>query len=323
MQKKYEFTGETMLIGKSNGERAVVKEIVSLINIENHDVKVGDKGGWIESDKNLSHSGSAWLSPDSFVIDDAVVNGHGYIESTTLREQAIVGNQAVIRSSTLAGRAKVHDSAKVTNSHLDGDTLIGEKSVISNCSFTNVRVERPATLDADSCTIESREPFQVCQNLTMSHCNLELHNGKVNAASILTNVHAINDSSIEFYTRTEMKRVFMEEAEIHTTDGVGQESVVRLVGDEEIVLKNGIFLLDRTMVYDNVELDGGVYNSSVIWLSESSLKGFAKIKRTQPEAVFFLKRLQMSECSKLELEAFMSKNKIYDYILSGDDKVSY
>lgn len=323
MQKKYEFTGETMLIGNSIGEKTIVKEIVSLINIENHNVKAGDKGGWIESDKNLSHSGSAWVSADSFVMDDAAVNGHGYIESTTLRERAIVGNQAIIRNSTLAGEAKVHDSAQVINSHLDGDTLIGEQSIVSNCFLTNVRVERPATLDADSSTIESREPLVISKNLTISASTLELYGGRVLATAILEKVTATEECVLELETKTVVKQADIQNAGIHTMDSTDQQQVVNIVGNERISVKNGVFILENSSLLGNVELDGGENTPSPLRLTDSTLNDFSKIKRTKPDERFVLERLNMSEFSKLELEAFLNKTRVSDYTLSGDDKVSH
>ena len=59
-QKKYEFTGEVKI------EFGVkLHRIRALVAIEAVGVAVGDLGGWIEKEKNLSHSGNAWVSGNS------------------------------------------------------------------------------------------------------------------------------------------------------------------------------------------------------------------------------------------------------------------
>ena len=60
-------------------------------------VKAGDKGGWIESEKNLSQEGNCWVYGDSKVFDNAEV-----------RDSA-----KVFTSSEVYGNAKVFDNAKI------------------------------------------------------------------------------------------------------------------------------------------------------------------------------------------------------------------
>lgn len=66
-QKKYEFTGET----KTDAFGRTVKQIRALVDIAAFGVNVGDIGGWIASEKNLSHSGNAWVYGDACVSGDA------------------------------------------------------------------------------------------------------------------------------------------------------------------------------------------------------------------------------------------------------------
>ncbi len=42
-------------------------------------VKVGDKGGFVEFEKNLSHSGNAWVYGDARVCGDAEVYGDAWV----------------------------------------------------------------------------------------------------------------------------------------------------------------------------------------------------------------------------------------------------
>ena len=68
MNPKYEFTGETMdCFGYT------LRQIEAIENFG--DVKKGDIGGWIETEKNLSRYGNAWVSGDARVFGDALVSG--------------------------------------------------------------------------------------------------------------------------------------------------------------------------------------------------------------------------------------------------------
>ena len=79
--KKYCFTDETMVKGGRTLHR-----IKALVDIPKYNVKVGDLGGFIEKEENLSHDGAAWVLTDAVVFghacvyEDAAVCGKVYIE---------------------------------------------------------------------------------------------------------------------------------------------------------------------------------------------------------------------------------------------------
>ena len=66
--KKYEFTGETIIIGERTLHRIrAVRDF--------GDVKAGDVGGWIEKEENLSHEGYCWVRDNAKVYGTATVGG--------------------------------------------------------------------------------------------------------------------------------------------------------------------------------------------------------------------------------------------------------
>lgn len=77
MNKKFEFTGETMvdLFGRT------LKRIRALVKIECgiFTVNPGDLGGWLEKEENLSSVGNAWVCDDARVCDDAVVKAPDHV----------------------------------------------------------------------------------------------------------------------------------------------------------------------------------------------------------------------------------------------------
>ena len=70
--KKYEFTGETKRVELWN-RTATLHRIKA--TVEFGFVKVGELGGWIEKEENLSHEGKAWVCGDAEVCGDAKVCG--------------------------------------------------------------------------------------------------------------------------------------------------------------------------------------------------------------------------------------------------------
>ena len=70
--KKYEFTGETKQVELWN-RTAMLHRIRA--TVEFGFVKVGELGGWIEKEENLSHEGKAWVCGDAEVWGNAKVCG--------------------------------------------------------------------------------------------------------------------------------------------------------------------------------------------------------------------------------------------------------
>lgn len=93
---KYKLTDETKVVGNITLHRI---ECVTAFG----DVECGAKGGWIESEKNLSQSGNAWVGENARVYEDAIVGGHA-----TVRENA-----------TASGNATAYGNAEV-----DGDAMV-------------------------------------------------------------------------------------------------------------------------------------------------------------------------------------------------------
>ena len=59
MAKKYELTKKQKNI-RVGDKDVTVRQIKALVDVPPH-VRTGDTGGWVESEDNLSHAGSAWI----------------------------------------------------------------------------------------------------------------------------------------------------------------------------------------------------------------------------------------------------------------------
>ena len=118
---KYKLTDETKVVNNITLHRI---ECVTAFD----DIECGAKGGWIESEKNLSQCGSAW------VCENATVGGNARIsENAWIDEYAKVGGNARISGNAwVYGNATVSDNATVSgNARISGDAKVGGNARIS------------------------------------------------------------------------------------------------------------------------------------------------------------------------------------------------
>lgn len=84
--KKFEFTGETKTISLFF-RTATLHRIRAVAEFGL--VKVGDLGGWIEKEENLSHEGKAWVCGNAEVCGNAKVCGNAEVFSA--RHVLVIG----------------------------------------------------------------------------------------------------------------------------------------------------------------------------------------------------------------------------------------
>ena len=94
--KKYELTDE--VIEEDGVELRRIRAVRDFGN-----VKVGDLGGFVQSEMNLSHEGLAWISGDARVFGNAEVFG----------DARVFGNAEVFGNAWVFGDARVFDNAEV------------------------------------------------------------------------------------------------------------------------------------------------------------------------------------------------------------------
>lgn len=94
--KKYELTSETKIVFGH-----ILYRIKALSSFGC--VSAGDLGGFLESEKNLSQNGNAWVSGDAEVFGDAWVYG----------DAEVSGNAEVFGDARVSGNAEVSGDAEV------------------------------------------------------------------------------------------------------------------------------------------------------------------------------------------------------------------
>ena len=105
--KKFELTDET----KTLHDGTVLHRIKALVRIESNagNVEVGDIGGWIEKEENLSHYGDAWVFGNAEVFDNASVYGNAWVSGNA----EVFGNARVYGNAWVYGNAEVYCDADV------------------------------------------------------------------------------------------------------------------------------------------------------------------------------------------------------------------
>ena len=140
--KKFEFTGEI----KTTIGGIVLHRIKALVRIDlgySTIIEVGDLGGWLEKEDNLSYLGSAWVSGDAEVFGDAKVFGDALISgySRVFGNARVFGNSRVYNHaqvsgySRIFGNAQVFDDAEVLgDAKIYGDSRVYDDACINKCS---------------------------------------------------------------------------------------------------------------------------------------------------------------------------------------------
>ena len=119
--KKYELTSETKVIDGVEVHR--IKAIKSFGSVGK-----GELGGWIESEKNLSQRGDAWVCRHAIVYDNARVYDNAMISGNAV----VRGNAVVEDNATVGEDATVEENAWVRgNARVGGDAVVRRNAVVS------------------------------------------------------------------------------------------------------------------------------------------------------------------------------------------------
>lgn len=121
VKKKYiMLLDETKEIIKQDGTVAVVCRIMALTNIPKYGVCKYDLGGYVQSEQNLDHNGSCWVSKEAVVYDNAHVCDDALAtDFAEIFENAELSDRACASEHTkICGHSRLYDDARAK-----GDTM--------------------------------------------------------------------------------------------------------------------------------------------------------------------------------------------------------
>lgn len=235
-QKKYKFSGTRKIVGVH-----AMNQIEALIDIPSMNIKVGDFGGWISCEQNLSHEGTCWISNGAVVLEDAVVSENALVEKNAV----VSGKAVVLGTSVITGETKIFGNARIENSKVKAKALIQDSAKIINSTVGgNTKVSEQACI-SDSRVITDNGI--ICGSVSIS-------NSKV-AGEDLEILDAVNimDSTIGFTKYSNKKLLLYGNATI-------QKSTINSTRD--------IVIGEDASILDNADVSG----------HEISIKGMAVVK---------------------------------------------
>lgn len=108
--KKYRLTNETIKV-----DDKTLYRIEALRDFGG--VKKGEKGGFVESEKNLSQEGNCWVKDNAMAFDNAKISMNAIIGGQAkISENALVTDNSFVTGKTeISGNAKILDRAQISD----------------------------------------------------------------------------------------------------------------------------------------------------------------------------------------------------------------
>ena len=125
MENKYRLTDETIeFCGVELHRIEALRDLVC--------VKKGDKGGFVQSEKNLSQFGNCWIFDDSKVFNDAYVSG----DAICIGHSMIYENARVTNNAKIFSNSKVHGNSNILgNAYICNNSNVYDRACIRGNAF--------------------------------------------------------------------------------------------------------------------------------------------------------------------------------------------
>ena len=165
--RKYEFTGETKEFQGHLLRRIRYTEKFSSVSL-------GELGGWIEHEDNLSHEGNCFVKQEAMVFGNAKIIENAWIFANSIvKDNAIIKNNAVLDEEAIVGA----DTVVAGHSWIGGDSTV--------CFYQNVEDDNMENISGKT---------------EISSCNIEATGSIVDCNLILTNLsgHLTLKETFEF-----------------------------------------------------------------------------------------------------------------------------
>lgn len=168
MIKKYELTDTTLEYKGHTLHR--IKALVEIPGM----VQVGELGGWVEYEYNLSHAGKCWVFDNAKVYD----NAHVFGDAIVYNNASVHGSAWVCEHAEVYDNAEVYDHANISgNAQVCGDAVVYESANI----FHNAAIYENSSVCGTALVYEMAAVFgNCCVSGDVYVCgNARLSDGKV------------------------------------------------------------------------------------------------------------------------------------------------
>lgn len=160
---KFKLTNEKSILHRAGKTSTTLYRIIACKDIFNSRgaliVRNGEKGGWVESAKNLSQSGSCWIYGDAYAMEDSLVADDAIVEDraciggvSVIKGFAVIDDGANVKDSTVCGWARVSGVANVK----DNSLISGNARVCGFTSVSNSVISDHAVVSEHAVVVDSR-----------------------------------------------------------------------------------------------------------------------------------------------------------------------
>lgn len=211
------------------------------------DVKAGDLGGYIESERNLSQEGDCWVYDKAKVTDEAKIYGNakikGYVvisDNAEVFDNAKVYDYAEVSGNAkVYGNAQVEDSAKIYNKvEVFDNALIDKETTLYN----KAKVYGKAKVTENA---ELHDEVQVYDNAKIDNARL------YDKAQVYGKAKVFGDATV-----SENAKVY-DKAQIcnaRVTDNAQVYGEAQVFGNAQVYNKAKIY--DKAEIFTDIEIGG-------------------------------------------------------------------
>lgn len=301
VQKKYKITNVSSAL-----RSATLYHIVALRDIPEKMVKKGDIGGYVESEANLSHEGSCWISKGSRVFGNARVEEDAWVrKGSTVKDEAILNGHANILDTIVTGQVRLSGLSEIIRSQILGNSVIEKhaiiyKSYLKNvlCLSDNISIENselefdsPLTIripKEESVTIKNSGLVQEGKSFTNSiYRGLELESAwQERTKDVLKRICIRNVSTIKYVCLLGKSSLRIEPSE-ETTCIIGESPEECITFDSAEVCISSANVLRAVHLEGKVDLDNATlmdyarvenHENGKVEITNSTLRDFAMIQ---------------------------------------------
>jgi len=235
------------------------------------DVKAGDLGGYIESERNLSQEGDCWVYDEARVYDNAKVSGNArvYNDAKVFGNAQIYDNAGVFDDAEVYGNAKVYGKTEVSESaEVFGETEIFGKAQIYNGAkvYKNAKIYDNVKVRGNAQVYDNAQVFGEAQvgGKAQIFVNAQvLSNAKVYGyAGVFENAKVSGSAEVYGYTK------IYNDAEVRGSAKVYDEAQVfgkaEVYGNAEVFGKAQVYGNAKVFEYTEISDDTKIIDNTII-----------------------------------------------------------
>lgn len=260
-------------------------------------VRSGEKGGWLQSENNLSQDGSCWVFDDAYVFDSARVSGDAIIKDyakvsgvSIIKDFAVIQDNSIVYSSFVLDHAIIQDASVVRNTKVANNALVYNGASANRSTISDdAKVSGPSSVEdsfiKDNATISNGA--QVLSGSTVGgeakilSC-ATVSNSKVFGDAVIKDNSYVSDSSIQGKTTIRNKSSVLQSTVKNCPDIAGTTVIEKCYVDIKALDRERCKMFYSDAYFYDLVLDAStILSMSFISKRETPLKKDSSILITK------------------------------------------